>query len=167
MRTAHAAIGSAAFFAVAPVVVTGLVPWLITDWRMSDPPPWLALRIVGAVLIVAGGAAVVHAFVKFVVDGLGTPAPIAPPTRLVVRGPYRFVRNPMYVAVLAAIIGQASLLGSPALLVYAVIVLVPVVAFVRVYEEPTLRRTFGEEYERYRRAVPGWWPRLRPWTDRD
>ena len=103
------------------------------------------------------------AFVRFVVEGFGTPAPVAAPERLVVGGVYRYVRNPMYVAVLAAIVGQSLLLGRLGLLLYAGVVWVAVAAFVRFYEEPTLTRRFGADYEAYRRAVPAWWPRLRPW----
>jgi protein-S-isoprenylcysteine O-methyltransferase Ste14 len=101
--------------------------------------------------------------VRFVVEGFGTPAPVAAPERLVIGGVYRYVRNPMYVAVLAAIVGQALLLGQLGLLLYAVAAWVVVAAFVRFYEEPTLTRRFGADYEAYRRAVPAWWPRLRPW----
>jgi protein-S-isoprenylcysteine O-methyltransferase Ste14 len=114
-------------------------------------------------LIVAGAAAVVSAFVRFVTEGLGTPAPVAAPPRLVVGGLYRFVRNPMYVAVLSCVVGQALLFGRASLWVYAVVVGAAMVAFVRLYEEPHLARQFGAEYEQYRRAVPGWLPRLRPW----
>jgi protein-S-isoprenylcysteine O-methyltransferase Ste14 len=162
VRTSRAALGSAVFFVVAPGVVAGLIPWLLTHWRWHASP-W-PLRAVGAVLLVAGTAFLVMAFVRFVVEGLGTPAPVAPPTRLVVGGVYRYVRNPMYLAVLAAIVGQALLLGQPGLLVYAVIVGVAVVSFVQVYEQPKLSEQFGDAYEQYRRAVPGWWPRLRPWN---
>ena len=88
---------------------------------------------------------------------------MAPTERLVVTGAYRYVRNPMYVAVIGAIVGQALLLGQPVLLGYAAVVAAAVVSFVRAYEEPTLLRQFGSEYETYRRAVPGWVPRLRPW----
>ena len=80
-----------------------------------------------------------------------------------VTGAYRYVRNPMYLAVLSAIVGQGLLLGQSVLLAYAGLVAVLVVSFVRLYEEPVLRRQFGEEYEAYRRAVPGWVPHLRPW----
>jgi protein-S-isoprenylcysteine O-methyltransferase Ste14 len=97
------------------------------------------------------------------VEGVGTPAPVAPTERLVAGGLYRHVRNPMYLAVGAAIVGQALLLGQPVLLVYAAAFAVTVAAFVRWYEEPALRRRFGEEYEAYLRAVPAWRPRLRPW----
>ena len=83
-----------------------------------------------------------------------------------VTGAYRFVRNPMYLAVLTIILGQALLFGSWGLVLYAVIVLAAVVAFVKGYEEPTLTRTYGEQYLDYRRNVPGWWPRLTPWRGR-
>ena len=81
-----------------------------------------------------------------------------------VTGAYRYVRNPMYVAVLSALVGQGLLLGQPVLFGYAALVAMLVVSFVRLYEEPVLRRQFGEQYEAYRRAVPGWVPRLRPWN---
>lgn len=164
MRKRTAAVGSTAFFLAAPGVVAGLVPWLLTGWRVRDPVPYLAsVRVLGAVLLAAGLVALIQAFWRFVVEGLGTPAPVAAPDRLVVGGPYRYVRNPMYMAVLAVIIGQALLLGQPILLAYAVVLWLIVASFVRFYEEPTLSRRFGAEYEAYRRAVPAWWPRLRPW----
>src|SRR5918994_7370194 len=96
-------------------------------------------------------------------------APIAAPERLVVGGLYRYVRNPMYVAILAAIVGQASLLGQLGVLLYAAALWLISAGFVRWYEEPTLTRRFGVDYEAYRRAVPAWWPRLRPWkpSERD
>jgi protein-S-isoprenylcysteine O-methyltransferase Ste14 len=106
----------------------------------------------------------VHAFARFVAQGRGTPAPIAPTERLVVTGPYRYVRNPMYLAVLAAIVGQALVLWQGVLLTYAAVVCASFVAFVKAYEEPTLARRFGGQYAAYRRAVPGWWPRRRPWA---
>jgi protein-S-isoprenylcysteine O-methyltransferase Ste14 len=120
--------------------------------------------LAGAVLIVAGAGALLHAFARFVVEGGGTPAPLAPTERLVVGGLYRHVRNPMYVAVGATIAGQALLLGRPLLLAYAAAFWLVVAAFVRGYEEPTLSARYGEEYAAYRRAVPAWWPRLRPWS---
>ena len=91
-----------------------------------------------------------HAFARFVVEGVGTPAPVAPTERLVVGGLYRYVRNPMYVAVATAILGQALLLGRPVLLAYAALFMTVVAAFVRLYEEPTLARQFGDEYAAYR-----------------
>jgi protein-S-isoprenylcysteine O-methyltransferase Ste14 len=98
-----------------------------------------------------------------VVEGLGTPAPVASTENLVVGGLYRYVRNPMYLAVAAIIVGQALALGQPILLLYAAAFAVAVAAFAHWYEEPTLRRQFGEQYEAYRRAVPAWWSRREPW----
>ena len=158
------------FFLLAPGVVAGLIPWLLTRWQAREPLPyWAPVRVLGGILLVAGLIALVQAFVRFVVEGLGTPAPVAAPDRLVVGGVYRYVRNPMYVAVLAAIIGQALLLGQLGLLLYAGAAWLVVAAFVRWYEEPTLTRRFGADYETYQRAVPAWWPRLRPWhpSERD
>jgi protein-S-isoprenylcysteine O-methyltransferase Ste14 len=121
------------------------------------------LRVVGWALLVAGLAVLMHAFACFVLEGAGTPAPVAPTERLVVGGLYRYVRNPMYLAVLAVIVGQALALWQPWLLLYATAVGLAFVTFVLGYEEPMLRRTFGAQYEAYRHAVPGWWPRRRPW----
>lgn len=164
-RKQLAAIGSTIFFIVAPGTVVGLIPWLVTRWAMRDLGPWwLPAQALGVLLIAAGLNYVIQAFVRFVVEGFGTPAPAAPPQRLVVGGVYRYVRNPMYVALIAVILGQALLLGQLSLLLYAAIALAITMAFVRLYEEPTLSRQFGADYEAYRRAVPGWWPRLRPWN---
>jgi protein-S-isoprenylcysteine O-methyltransferase Ste14 len=164
MRRPTAAVGSAVFFLAAPGVVAGLIPWLLTRWQAREPLPyWAPMRVLGGILLVAGLIALIRAFVRFVMEGLGTPAPIAAPERLVVGGVYRYVRNPMYVAVLAAIVGQALLLGQLGLLLYAAAAWLLVAGFVRWYEEPTLTRRFGEDYEAYRRAVPAWWPRLSPW----
>ncbi|WP_433043653.1 methyltransferase family protein [Dactylosporangium sp. CS-033363] len=164
MRRSAAATGSAVFFALAPGTVAGLGPWLLTGWRLRLPfGSWLPVRLLGVLVLVAGTVFLVQAFVRFVVDGLGTPAPIAAPERLVVTGIYRFVRNPMYLAVVAAILGQAAILWQPVLLGYAAVMGAAMVAFVLGYEQPALREQFGAEYEEYCRAVPGWWPRLRPW----
>jgi protein-S-isoprenylcysteine O-methyltransferase Ste14 len=146
---------------LAPGVTAGLVPWLLTGWEMEAAP--LVVRIVGGILIVLGLAFLLHAFARFVVEGLGTPAPVAPPERLVVGGIYRYVRNPMYLAVGATIVGQALLLGQFGLLIYAAVFGAVVFCFVRLYEEPTLSEQFGASYDAYRRAVPGWLPRVHPW----
>ena len=161
MRLVAAALGSAAFLFLAPGVMAGVVPWLLTGWESTDPP--LALAAVGVVLIVAGVVVVLYAFASFVA-ARGTPAPVAPTERLVVTGLYRFVRNPMYVAVTAIIAGQALLLGQWVLAGWALVFWATVAAFVRGYEEPTLSEAYGAQYEAYRRAVPGWVPRLRPWS---
>ena len=149
------------FLLAAPGVVAGVVPWLLTGWRSADPPVVVAVAGIG--LILAGAGVLLHAFARFVLEGRGTPAPIAPTERLVVGGLYRYVRNPMYLAVGATIVGQALVLGRWWLLAYTASFWLVVAAFVRVYEEPTLSERYGEEYAAYCRAVPGWWPRLRPW----
>jgi protein-S-isoprenylcysteine O-methyltransferase Ste14 len=162
--TVKAAVGSSVFLVVAPGVVAGLVPWLLTGWEFEEPISyWLPLRVIGAVLLVAGLVVLLEAFTRFVREGIGTPAPVAPTEHLVVGGLYRYVRNPMYLAVASLIVGQALLLGQLILLPYSVLFGLAVWAFVRWYEEPTLLRRFGAEYEEYRRAVPGWWPRRTPW----
>jgi protein-S-isoprenylcysteine O-methyltransferase Ste14 len=166
MRRTPAAVVSAAFFAAGPGVVAVLVPYWISGWRVRDPlpaPVMLPLRLLGALLALAGLAVLVHAFVRFVVEGFGTPVPVAAPDRLVLGGFYRHVRNPMYVAVFAGVIGQAMIFGDPWLLCYVAVLAIPVVGFVRLYEEPHLRAKFGADYETYREHVPGWWPRVRPY----
>ena len=168
MHSSTAAVGSAVFFLVGPGIVVGLIPWLLTGWQVREPVPYLApMRVLGVILLLAGLIVLVQAFVRFVVEGLGTPAPIAAPERLVVGGLYNYIRNPMYVAVLAAIVGQALLLGQLGLLLYPAAFWLIAAAFVRWYEEPTLTRRFGADYEAYRRAVPAWGPRLRPWKPTD
>lgn len=153
------------FLVVAPGVVAGLVPWLLTRWAANEW--WLPVRVLGAGMIIVGLAVLLEAFVRFVVEGMGTPAPVAPTQRLVVGGAYRYVRNPMYLAVGALIVGQALMLGWPELLVYAAVFGVVVAAFVHGYEEPVLARRFGVQYEAYRRAVPAWRPRRKPWQGGD
>jgi protein-S-isoprenylcysteine O-methyltransferase Ste14 len=160
----RAAIGSALFMVAGPGVVTGLVPWLLTRWRPRRPVPGgAAARTAGVALVGVGGSVITHSFARFAREGLGTPVPAAPPTELVVGGLYRHVRNPMYLALDSLIVGQALLFGRARLVAYAAAVTAATATFVKVYEEPTLAKTFGDQYERYRRNVPGWWPRLRPW----
>ena len=164
MRTSVAAAGSAAFFVAAPGVVAGVIPWALTGWERGSARPewvWVPAGAVGAVLIAVGVLVLVRAFAAFVTRGAGTPAPVAPTERLVVGGLYRHVRNPMYVAVLAIVVGQALVLVRPSLLLYAGAAGAAMVAFVRGYEEPTLRLRFGAQYEEFCREVPGWWPRWR------
>jgi protein-S-isoprenylcysteine O-methyltransferase Ste14 len=161
MRKMRAVAGSAVFLVIAPGVVGGLVPWWLTRWRMGAAYP-VPVRVTGAVVTGAAAAALLGAFTQFAIQGRGTPAPPVPTEQLVVRGLYRYVRNPMYLAVLAVITGQAILLGRPVLLGYAAVVAAAFIAFVYGYEQPALARRYGAHYEAYRRAVPGWWPRLRP-----
>jgi protein-S-isoprenylcysteine O-methyltransferase Ste14 len=159
VRKALAAIGSALFFLLAPGVTAGLIPWWLTGWEVNEY--WLPARVAGAVLLAAGTLVLVSAFVRFVVEGVGTPAPIAPTEQLVVGGLYRYVRNPMYLAVAATIVGQALLLGQPILLAWAAVFLAVTATFVHVYEEPALRQRYGAQYDAYCEAVPGWWPNVR------
>jgi protein-S-isoprenylcysteine O-methyltransferase Ste14 len=165
MRRSTAAVGSGVFFVVAPCVVAGLVPWLISGWDLPRPSSPLAIvrMTAGVVLLVPAVVVLVRAFARFVVEGGGTPAPVAPTERLVVGGDYRFVRNPMYLAVVTSVLGQAMIFGSLALLGYALAVWAITAAFVRWYEEPLLLERYGDEYQRYREAVRAWVPRLRPW----
>ena len=164
-RRAGAAAGSLLFLVLVPGVVAGLIPWMLTGWdRNPGFADWLPIRLLGAALILLGAIVLLEAFARFVFEGLGTPAPIAPTEQLVVGGLYRYVRNPMYLAVGATIVGQGLVLGRPLLFLYAAGFALAVVAFVHWYEEPTLLRQFGQQYETYRRAVPAWLPRSRPWA---
>jgi len=159
MRKITATAGSALFLVIAPGVVAGLVPWWLTRWQ-PGAAFGVPVLITGAVLTAAGAAALLAAFAQIAIQGRGTPAPPLPTEQLVVRGLYLYVRNPMYLAVLAAITGQALMLSRPVLLGYAAVVAAAFVAFVHGYEQPTLARRYGAQYEAYRRAVPGWWPRV-------
>jgi protein-S-isoprenylcysteine O-methyltransferase Ste14 len=164
MRRPAAALGSAAFFVAAPGLAAGLIPWWLTRWRAGDAGTVrIPLLAAGLMVAAAGLSVLVHAFGRFVREGSGTPAPIAPTERLVVGGLYRHVRNPMYLAVLAIVLGEALILARPVLLLYAIALWGAFATFVLAYEEPTLARRYGESYEEYRRAVPAWWPRLRAW----
>jgi protein-S-isoprenylcysteine O-methyltransferase Ste14 len=163
VRRGSAVVGSALFLLVAPGTVAGLVPWWISRWRWTSlAPGWLPVRLLGALLLLLGVALLLDAFRRFALEGIGTPAPILPTRHLVVSGPYRHVRNPMYVSVLAVILGQGLLLPSEGVLLYGALVFLAFHAFVLAYEEPTLRRKYGPEYEAFCRHVPRWIPRLRP-----
>jgi len=144
-----------------------LLPYLLGYWHPHRPLPyWAAAQAVGALLICAGLVPVVGSFAEFIRAG-GTPIPVASPPRLVVRGFYRHVRNPIYVGFLAALLGQALVFGSLGLVEYSLAAWCVGAAAARWYEEPRLARKFGSEYQAYRRAVPAWLPRLRPWTQGD
>ncbi|HLQ60918.1 MAG TPA: isoprenylcysteine carboxylmethyltransferase family protein [Candidatus Acidoferrales bacterium] len=147
---------------VFTVVVPGSVIVLIPRWILRGQPvlgsPWLVAA--GALLVAAGGALLARCFWAFMAEGRGTPAPWDPPRRLVVRGPFSRVRNPIYLGVLAVLTGEAGLFSSGALLAWAVIAALLFHGAVVLYEEPGLRRRFGADYERYLREVPRWVPRL-------
>ena len=164
MSKATAILGSALFFVVAPMTLAGLVPWMVTQWEFQAPFWGVELmRVAGIALIVLGLPGLIDSFARFAVQGLGTPAPIAPTENLVVSGLYRHVRNPIYVAVVAIVLGQAALFGDGRLLWYGALLWLAFHIFVVAYEEPTLRQTYGAEYEDYRGHVPRWIPRLTPW----
>ena len=136
----------------------------MTHWEFRPPFLGLALtRAIGILLIIAGVPGLVDSFVRFALQGLGTPAPIAPPQKLVVTGLYRYVRNPIYVAVVAIILGQAILFGDWRLMTYGGLMWLAFHAFVLAYEEPVLAQQFGVQYEDFRANVPRWIPRLSPW----
>jgi protein-S-isoprenylcysteine O-methyltransferase Ste14 len=164
MRRSLAILGSAIFLVLAPGIVAGYVPWRICRWHVGPPLLGIApLRLIGALLMAAGLPVLLDSFARFAFHGLGTPAPIFPTRHLVVTGLFRYVRNPMYVAVLALILGQGLLFGSVPILEYGVAVWVAFHLFVLIYEEPALRRSFGPEYEEFCAHVPRWIPHLRPW----
>ena len=135
------------------------MPWWITRWRLA--PPFFgvgAIRYLGAFLAILGLVSLLDSFARFALVGRGTPAPIAPTETLVVSGQHRYVRNPMYLAVLSIVVGQALVFGSVWLLGYSALLLAAFHAFVVGYEEPTLARRYGASYERYRSTVGRWLP---------
>ncbi len=165
-RKIIAIIGSVIFLLIAPVTVMGWIPWWITRWQMeSSLGSFALLRVVGGFLILVGVPVLLDSFARFAIQGLGTPAPVFPTRHLVVQGLYRYVRNPMYVALLLVVTGQALLFGSVHLLEYGAIVWLCTHVFVIGYEEPTLRAKFGKEYKTFCANVPRWIPRFRPWDD--
>jgi len=164
MRRLTAVLGSGVFLVIAPGTLAAFVPWTLSGWHMA--PPLLGFspfRVIGGLLIVLGLPVLLDSFARFAIQGLGTPAPIAPPRHLVVTGLYRYVRNPMYVAVTSLIFGQGLLFGSVGILEYGLVVWLGFHIFVLVYEEPTLRAEFGDDYETFCANVRRWWPRLKPW----
>jgi protein-S-isoprenylcysteine O-methyltransferase Ste14 len=164
VRRLLAILGSALFLVVAPGVVAGYVPWLISRWRVQAPfLNFFPFRVAGVLLIAAGLPGLLDSFTRFAIKGLGTPAPVFPTRHLVVTGLYRYVRNPMYISVVSIILGQGLLLGSLRVLEYGLAIWTAFHLFVLLYEEPTLRSTFGAEYESFCVNVPRWIPRLTAW----
>ncbi|HUO93352.1 MAG TPA: isoprenylcysteine carboxylmethyltransferase family protein [Rhizomicrobium sp.] len=164
MSKTGAVLGSALFFVIAPFMLGFVVPWWIAGWHMHGPlygEPLLQLG--GIPLVLSGLWLLLPSFKRFALDGLGTPAPIAPPRRLVVTGLYRYMRNPMYFGVYAIILGNALILGDQWIIHYATLVALGFIAFVFFYEEPALVRQFGDEYREYRKNVPRFIPRFTPW----
>jgi protein-S-isoprenylcysteine O-methyltransferase Ste14 len=160
-RKVRAFAGGFVFFLIAPGTVAGVVPWLISHWRFKAEHSG-ALAAGGIILIACGLIPLIESFSRFAWKGLGTPAPVAPTRHLVVSGFYRYIRNPMYLGVIAIITGQALLFVDADILIYALAAWLVMHAFVMFYEEPKLRRTFGSEYAAFCAQVPRWLPRLRP-----
>jgi protein-S-isoprenylcysteine O-methyltransferase Ste14 len=158
MDARSAARGTTAF-ALVPITVGGLLPWLVGSATGGAWAETALGTVAGWALVALGIAGLAESFVRFARDGRGTPSPTAPTEHLVVTGPYRYVRNPMYVAVLAAIVGHALLWRSAAVLAYAGCFVLAVTAFVALYEEPTLRGRHGAAYDSYTATVPRWLPR--------
>jgi protein-S-isoprenylcysteine O-methyltransferase Ste14 len=164
MRRSIAAVVAAGWGVALGGTFGCLLPYLLGYWTVRWSSPYgLIPIVVGAVLIGLGVVPIVQAFVAFV-RADGTPVPAASPPRLVVSGFYRYVRNPIYVGFLVVLLGEALLFGSVRIVGYAALAWCVGAAAVYFYEEPRLARRFGAEYERFRRAVPAWLPRLRPWT---
>jgi protein-S-isoprenylcysteine O-methyltransferase Ste14 len=144
------------------IFVPGTVAILVPRWlsggfvRPANGP----LTWIGGVAFAVGAAIYFRCAWEFAVRGLGTPAPIAPTRFLVTTALHRYVRNPMYLGVALAILGEAALFRSVHVAEYAGLMLLTAHTFVVLYEEPTLQRQFGESYEEYRRTVPRWVPRL-------
>lgn len=155
-------LGTLLFTVLVPGTVVGLVPYWLTGHRLAPPLLGIAAtRWLGALLFLAGLPVFVGFLLRFVHEGRGTPAPVAPTERLVVGGAFRFVRNPGYLAVVALVAGQGLWFGRGAVLAYAAALAVAFHLFVVLYEEPVLARRFGAEYEAFRARVPRWLPRPR------
>lgn len=161
MTRGAALFSSLLFLVIAPGTLAGLVPYLISGWPRPEPG---LIATLGGVMILLGSLLLLECFGRFAILGRGTPAPIAPPERLIVTGAYRRVRNPMYVAVVAIVLGQAALFVDLRLLGYAAVLWTGFHLFVLLYEEPALSRSFPADYAAFTVAVPRWRPRLRPWT---
>jgi len=156
------AIGTLVFVITVPGTVIGIVPFLLSRWNLAPPFfGWLLTRWLGVALIVGAAPIFFDFVIRFASEGRGTPAPIAPTRHLVVGGVFRYVRNPGYIAVVSLLIGQGLLFGSASIVLYTTVVALAFHLFVLMYEEPTLRRQFGKEYEAYCREVPRWIPHLR------
>src|SRR5688500_2364572 len=162
---AAAVRGSFVWLIIAPGTLVIYGTWAISRWQLHPPLfGGQSSRGLGILLILIALPLLLEAFGRFAIHGRGTPAPVLPPEQLVVQGFYRNVRNPMYVAVVSLILGQALFFGDARLLVYALVVWLVFHLFVVLYEEPTLRRRYGSQYERYCAAVGRWIPRFKPWT---
>jgi len=164
-RRSTAILGCLGFLVIAPGFVAGVVPWWISGWHRHPPfLGFLGFPFLDVLLTLAGVPIILDSFARFALQGIGTPAPGFPTKHLVVTGLYRYVRNPMYVGVNATILGQALLFGNAQVLEYGLVVWLCFHLFVRGYEEPNLRSSFGDEYRDFCANVPRWVPRLSPWN---
>jgi protein-S-isoprenylcysteine O-methyltransferase Ste14 len=164
MRRPTAGALSVAWGAAIGGTFGGLLPYLLGEWHLQRPSPyWPVAQAAGGLLICAALVPVVQSFVEFIKAG-GTPVPVASPPRLVVTGFYGYVRNPIYVGFVVILLGEALLFGSHGLFEYTAVAWCVAAAAARFYEEPTLARKFGADYQTYRCAVRAWVPRLHAWT---
>jgi len=155
------ALKTVLFTTLVPGSATVLVPYLLMSWDIRIFSFDLgAIRFLGLPPILLGAVTYLWCAWDFTFTGRGTPAPIDPPKELVVKGLYRYVRNPMYVGITLILLGEALLFESAVLFLYAGFLLVCAHLFIVYYEEPTLRRLFGASYESYRKSVARWTPRL-------
>jgi protein-S-isoprenylcysteine O-methyltransferase Ste14 len=159
------ALRSAAWTVALPGMVAGYLPWRYFGLRDARVDPSDPVHVVACLWIALGAALLAACIVEFARSGRGTLSPVDPPRRLVVRGLYRYVRNPMYLSVTIIVLGEALLTRSSALLVYWMIFFGAANLFVIAYEEPFLRRRFGASYDAYTRQVGRWVPTLRPRVD--
>jgi protein-S-isoprenylcysteine O-methyltransferase Ste14 len=147
-----------------PGFILVYIPWWMTHFQVpKEEPAWQVL--IAAVMIGPGLIPLFASMLRFITEGRGTLVPAVPTERLVVSGLYRYVRNPMYVGVLTTLAGETVLFAAHQMVNYLIVVLILVHLFVVLYEEPTLARRHPEDYPRYKRNVPRWLPRLKPWND--
>jgi len=146
------------FTVLVPGTVLGLVPFALTASTKGPRIDLATAHLMGFTLLLPGVAIITWCFIDFIRRGRGTPAPYDPPRKLVVVGLYTYVRNPQYVGVILVAVSEAILFGRMILVGYAVFLAISYHLFVRFYEEPTLRRKFGEEYVQYCAAVSRWLP---------
>jgi protein-S-isoprenylcysteine O-methyltransferase Ste14 len=153
MRTTFVA---SLFTSVAVVALPLLIRLLTRGLLVVDLGDY---RYFGLLPLLPGAWLALWCVIDFAVRGRGTPAPFDPPRKLVVKGPYRYVRNPMYIGMLLVLAGEAVLMSSMFVLLYTLLLWIASHLFVVFWEEPRLRRRFGERYEKYSEAVPRWLPR--------
>lgn len=164
MATLRRSVVSSVLFTFfgGPALVLVLIPWFITRFQV---PPHLPLWhfVLGGLLIVAGLWPLGDSIVRFIVVGRGSLVPTVPTEHLVISGLYRYIRNPMYVGVAAAILGEWLILWHRGVFIEFVAVCGAFDLFVWFYEEPKLIKTYGDAYRRYREAVPRWFPEFKRW----